>query len=284
MPSFEKLYYLFKLCLFLLFCFVGGGWLIYDGVADKKGRVTFDDVFPGAAAITAGLLAVGLLYYLRRRAGDDEAADPASHGEASAAPTSVPIQDEASGKPWLSARHGTGQAHRRTEGPPFAGWLELTSLRVQLLVTGALVIVVFGSCAMWGQMAQPVLRNERAAGDLPAQPAGANVPFVERQRRAQTLDQIESALEKGQQFVQSTEKTLSGLGVLEAEQRHKFDQATDNVIAELRGLQTRLDSMQSSSHPADQDRLIQVRKKCATLIERVVRIRNTNGEAVRDKK
>ena len=61
------LYYrLLKMGATLLFCFVGGGLLIYVGVKDKKGPIAFEDVYPGLAAIAAGLLLVGLLYWLSR--------------------------------------------------------------------------------------------------------------------------------------------------------------------------------------------------------------------------
>ncbi|VTR96291.1 unnamed protein product [Gemmata massiliana] len=38
MPDFMKVYSLLKLGGFFLACFVGGAWLVYDGVAGKKGR------------------------------------------------------------------------------------------------------------------------------------------------------------------------------------------------------------------------------------------------------
>ena len=55
-----------KLGLALVVIFGMGGALIYAGVAGKKGPVTFDDVYPGVAAICAGLGVVGLLYFMSR--------------------------------------------------------------------------------------------------------------------------------------------------------------------------------------------------------------------------
>lgn len=62
-----KFYFQFlKLGALLLFCFGVGGALIYNGVAGKKGPVTFDDVYPGVSAIAAGLLLIGWLYWMSR--------------------------------------------------------------------------------------------------------------------------------------------------------------------------------------------------------------------------
>jgi hypothetical protein len=67
-----------KVLALLVACFLGGGWLIYLGVAENKGRVTLDAVYPGLAAITAGCVLVGLFYWLSRGPrGDDQGAPPA---------------------------------------------------------------------------------------------------------------------------------------------------------------------------------------------------------------
>ena len=57
---------LLKFGALLMFCFVGGGWMIYDGVAGKNGNFTFEDVYPGIAAMLAGVLVIGLMHYLTR--------------------------------------------------------------------------------------------------------------------------------------------------------------------------------------------------------------------------
>ena len=72
MSNVRLYYHLIKLGGLLLFCFGVGGALIYNGVAGKKEPVTFDDVYPGVAAIAAGLLLIGLLYWMSRPPKDDE--------------------------------------------------------------------------------------------------------------------------------------------------------------------------------------------------------------------
>ena len=59
-------YRLLKMGALLVFCFAGGGLLIYMGVKDKKGPIAFEDVFPGLAAIAAGVILVGLFVWLSR--------------------------------------------------------------------------------------------------------------------------------------------------------------------------------------------------------------------------
>jgi hypothetical protein len=65
-PPRRSVFLMVKLGLALVCIFGLGGGLIYAGVAGKKGPVTFDDVYPGVAAIGAGLGLVGLLYFLSR--------------------------------------------------------------------------------------------------------------------------------------------------------------------------------------------------------------------------
>jgi hypothetical protein len=45
--------------------------LIVWALVEKKGAVTFGDLYPGVAALTAGLLFFGLLRYLSRMPDDD---------------------------------------------------------------------------------------------------------------------------------------------------------------------------------------------------------------------
>lgn len=71
-----------KLGATLLFCFGVGGALIYNGVAGKKGPVTNDDIYPGLAAIAAGVILVGLLVWMSRPAPNDLPAASDSSGEA----------------------------------------------------------------------------------------------------------------------------------------------------------------------------------------------------------
>lgn len=72
-----------KLGLLLLFCFGVGGALIYSGVAEKKGPVTFEDVYPGLAAIAAGVVLVGLYLFLSRPPANAAAADESPTSESS---------------------------------------------------------------------------------------------------------------------------------------------------------------------------------------------------------
>lgn len=72
MSSVKRSFALMKMAAVLLFCFGVGGALVYSGVKDKKGPITFDDVYPGLAAIAAGLILIGLLYWMSRNHGEDE--------------------------------------------------------------------------------------------------------------------------------------------------------------------------------------------------------------------
>jgi hypothetical protein len=293
-PSFETLYYALKLGGLLLFCFAGGGWLIHDGITNNRGRVTFDAVFPGAAAITAGLLAVGLLCYLRWRgradSGSPEPALPAPGSESSAAPD--PARVDTPDTPWHSSERegGSGQATSGPAAVPAAGLFELTPARRHLLLTGAVILGVIGWLLLRAQRTVNEFRGEvDAAGVTPgaderAQQARSNRQFVERQTTTQELGQIEQALEKGQKFARSAEVILSGPGALGREDRQRLDEATDEAISSLRGLQTRLDSVQrDESFASDHERVSRLRGQCSALLERLAQIRNKGGEAVRGK-
>jgi hypothetical protein len=57
-----------KLRLTLWVCFFLGGILLISEVLDKKGAVSFGDLYPGLSAIAAGLLIRSFLKYVDRQA------------------------------------------------------------------------------------------------------------------------------------------------------------------------------------------------------------------------
>lgn len=92
MSDVKFFYQLAKLLVFLVLCFAGGGWLIYNNVAEKKAPITFDDVYPGMAAILVGIILTVLILVLRRGAANDLAQAQKSNN-----PSTQPNSSESQG-------------------------------------------------------------------------------------------------------------------------------------------------------------------------------------------
>jgi hypothetical protein len=79
-------YHSIKLRLGMVGCFVLGGILIAWAVLEKQGAVGFGDLYPGVAAVAAGLLIHLFLNYQDRAPGGDrpsaEDSDPGSSPDA----------------------------------------------------------------------------------------------------------------------------------------------------------------------------------------------------------
>lgn len=245
MLALERLYLLFKLGLLLLFCFGIGGWLLFDGVAGKQ-RVTFDDVWPGIAAILAGFVVIGLLLYIRRALPDDErpAAAQADAPERTADAPTAPV-------------------------PP-AKWNEITHARRHLVVVGAVAFLMIGGCLLQARRAGNKFRNALAP-PLPPEDAATNRKIMEQLTTADELARIEQLLDAGDKFVQSGEAAAEDFDLLDEKDRAELREATEKVAATLRTVRTRLDALPDGA--ANRDRLAGLRVRYSDLLERTNRIR-----------
>ena len=61
----------FKLRVSPWLCFFLGGILLLCAILDTKGTVSWYDLYPGASAIAAGLLLLGFLRYMDRKAKEE---------------------------------------------------------------------------------------------------------------------------------------------------------------------------------------------------------------------
>lgn len=258
MASLERSYALAKLCLFLLFCFGVGGWLLYDGIAGKK-QVAFDDVFPGIAAITAGFLALGLIFYIyhRTRAEGDPPAD-AEERDAAAVPAPA---------------DGAEQPAAANAAP--AKWNEMTPMRQQLVPVALIAIVLFGSILFRVQRAAKNAVGGGNAGPPAVVAPPAAVPDAQQAAwnrqavAAKDIERIEQLLNESQGVIEEVEALQPKLGALSDKGKREVETTIGTTLATLREQRDRLDALQNDA--PDQNRFAAVKARCTAQIERLVR-------------
>jgi hypothetical protein len=171
-----------------------------------------------------------------------------------------------------------------------AGWFDLTPRRRQLILAGFATLGLTGGAVVW--FYGTVRDWQNRAGAAGAQPGAAdpvqqdqqNRLIVQLPARVQELDALERALDKGQEFVRSVERTYPRLTPSDEETRQKLDRAIDDVVASLRRHQTRLDVLLGSEAlAADRTRVSALRTRCSALITRLTQIRTNKGPGAPDK-
>ena len=256
MASLERSYALAKLCLLVFFCFGVGCLLLYDGIAGKK-QVAFDDVFPGIAAITAGFLTLGLIFYIYHRS--------RAEGEPTAATEERPAPPETT----------PAEALDRPAAPVApAKWNEMTPMRRQLIPVALIAIVLFASILFRVQRAA---KNAVGAGNAGPPPGGAPaVPGAQlaawnRQAvAAKGIELIEGLLDSTEDVIRAVEELQPELGALSDKGKREVETTIASTLATLREQRDRLDALQNDA--PNRDRFAAVKARCAAQIERLVRL------------
>ncbi|VTR96290.1 unnamed protein product [Gemmata massiliana] len=232
-------------------------------------------MFPGAAAITAGFLALGLIFYLRRSLRDEEPA-PGTVPAPVAEPD--PVAPATSARPW-HPENRVGTRGPSAPGDTRVEWFELTSQRRQLLVWLAAVGVI-GCLFSWSAWVMNEGRRADAAraaeAEARAQRDESNAPIppiLPRPVSPQELGRHEQILETAQKLARAVGASPAPLTAAE-------DRAVSDVVVALREQHAHLSAvLGDESRAADRARVSALRDRYSALIEQLNDVRAKSRSA-----